>query len=74
MVQKIVSAFAFLAMLFQVAQMQDNFQCYECGYMEDHEGHKSHYPSQVEDIPFCGNDTINPDTTPQTNVTEASIV
>ena len=70
MKNKIILVIAFLAMLFQVAQMQDFFQCYECGYMEDHLGRKSHLPSLVEDVPFCGNDTINKATTPKTNVTE----
>jgi len=38
--------------------------------MEDHTGFKSKLPSLVENIPFCGNDTINEDTTPKINVTE----
>ena len=61
-----------MALPFQIVLMQDNFQCFECGYMEDHTGFKSKIPSQVEDIPFCGNDIINKDTTPKIDVTEVS--
>ena len=35
---KIILAIVSLAMLCQVAKTQDYFQCYECGYMEDHLG------------------------------------
>ena len=71
---KVILALASLAMLCHVAQTQDYFQCYECGYMEDHLGIRSKIPSLVEEIPFCGNDTINKDTTPKTNVTEVIYV
>ena len=69
---KLSIIFPFLALTFRIVHMQDKFQCFECGYMEDHTGFKSKIPSQVEEIPFCGTDTINKDTTRKINVTEVS--
>ena len=69
---KLSIIFPFLALTFRIVHMQDKFQCFECGYMEDHTGAKSKLPSLVEDIPFCGSDTISPDTTPKIDVTEVS--
>ena len=61
---------AFVVMLIHFARMEGGFQCYECGYMEDHTGRRDKIPCLYEDIPFCGNDTINENTTPKDNVTE----
>ena len=40
-------------------------QCYNCGYMQATDGHRFKIPSQDEDIPFCGNDTIGENTPKQ---------
>ena len=44
------------------ASGQEDFRCYECGYMQTHTGERVKIPSQVENVPFCGEDTLN-DTT-----------
>ena len=41
---------------------QEDFRCYECGYMQTHTGERVKIPSQVENVPFCGEDALN-DTT-----------
>ena len=41
---------------------QEEIRCYECGYMQTHTGERVKIPSQVENVPFCGEDALN-DTT-----------
>ena len=47
--------------------------CYNCGYLETHTGERVEIPSQDEHIPFCGNDTINPNTTEKVPVGMVSV-
>ena len=44
------------------ASGQEDFRCYECGYMQTHTGERVKIPSLVENVPFCGEDALN-DTT-----------
>ena len=60
---KIVTFYCFVfSAILNVALSQDNFKCYSCGYMETHTGERVKIPSKVENIPFCGNDTIGNNT------------
>ena len=62
---KLFLLIAFLGLQLHMSFGQDQDECYNCGYMQATDGRRSKIPSQDEDIPFCGNDTIGEGTPTQ---------
>ena len=59
MILKMILLCASVVAIVNFAVAQDEIMCYQCGYMETHSGERVKIPSKVEDIPFCGADSLN---------------
>ena len=53
---------------FSTYALAQNIECFNCGYREDADGHRSKIPDEYEDVPFCGTDNLSNSTAPHKGV------